>query len=98
MRLYNNILAVYDIADEHRLAKVAKIVEGYGLRVQQSVFELNISLPKLRELHERINTIIDTNIDSLRYYILCEEDWQKRESMGISPYEEPDWDKRFFIL
>ena len=96
--IFKNVLAVYDISDETRLSKVAKTIENYGTRVQKSVFELNISIPKLKELHEKINDIIDNAVDSVRYYILCEEDWQKRESMGISPYNEPDWDKRFFIV
>jgi len=96
--IFKNVLAVYDISDETRLSKVAKTIENYGTRVQKSVFELNISIPKLKELHEKINNIIDNAVDSVRYYILCEEDWQKRESMGISPYNEPDWDKRFLIV
>ena len=96
--IFKNVLAVYDISDETRLSKVAKTIENYGTRVQKSVFELNISIPKLKELHEKINDIIDNAVDSVRYYILCEEDWQKRESMGISPYNESDWDKRFFIV
>lgn len=96
--IFKNVLAVYDISDETRLSNVAKTIENYGTRVQKSVFELNISIPKLKELHEKINNIIDNAVDSVRYYILCEEDWQKRESMGISPYNEPDWDKRFFIV
>ncbi|MEA3222954.1 MAG: CRISPR-associated endonuclease Cas2 [Thermodesulfobacteriota bacterium] len=93
-----DILALYDICDPKRLSKVAKTLEGYGMRVQQSVFELNITPGKLKELHEEVNTIIDNSEDSVRYYILCKEDWQKRQSIGVSNFEEPDWDKKFFVV
>ena len=93
-----NILAVYDISNPRRLSKVAKTMEGYGIRVQQSVFELRTTLRKLKELHRKINSIIDIEVDSVRYYIICEEDWQKREVIGITTFVEPEWDENFVVV
>lgn len=93
-----NILAVYDICDPRRLARVAKVMLGYGLRVQQSVFELNLDFNRLAELHDRVNSIIDASEDSVRYYILCADDWQKRRSIGVNVYDEPNWDADYFVV
>jgi len=37
-----NMIVAYDIADERRLARVAKIVKDYGVRVQKSIFEVSV--------------------------------------------------------
>ena len=96
--LERTILAVYDIADETRLARVAKIIDDYGVRVQQSVFELKMTLVKLEELHVKINDVIDTQEDSIRYYLICSKDWQKRQNIGPNRYGEPDWDTRYALV
>ena len=36
-------IAVYDISDDKERAKAAKILEGFGERVQESVFECYLS-------------------------------------------------------
>ena len=36
-------LIIYDISDEKRLAKTARILEGYGFRIQESVFYCKLS-------------------------------------------------------
>ncbi|HEY9159907.1 MAG TPA: CRISPR-associated endonuclease Cas2 [Desulfomonilia bacterium] len=93
-----NILAVYDITDPKRLANVAKTLEGCGVRVQYSVFELIITPSMLKVLHEKINKIIDIETDSVRYYIICDTDWQKRSKLGVSVFGEPDWDVSYAIV
>lgn len=66
----NYILIIYDIkADEHR-TKFAKLLEGYGFRVQKSAFELFISASKLEKLLKKIPYYIDENEDSIRIYKL----------------------------
>ncbi len=62
---------VYDIADPHRLRRVAKIMEGYGERVQWSVFECALHNDMLVELRRRISAEIDADVDSVRWYPLC---------------------------
>lgn len=93
-----HILAVYDICDERRLAKVAKIVKDYGNRVQKSVFELHIKPIVLRQMHSKINGVINPFEDSMRYYVLCESDFQQRESLGKKQVELDDWDAPYLII
>ncbi|HOS97803.1 MAG TPA: CRISPR-associated endonuclease Cas2 [Deltaproteobacteria bacterium] len=75
-------LVVYDIADPARLRNVAKAMQDYGSRVQKSVFEVRADLKSIRELGRRVRAILDPAADSVRYYTMCERDWQKRQAMG----------------
>ncbi|MFA6847927.1 MAG: CRISPR-associated endonuclease Cas2 [Lachnospiraceae bacterium] len=67
------ILLTYDIDFEsdggrRRLSKVAKLCEGYGVRVQKSVFEMSIDISQLTKLKYELKNIIDTKADSIRIY------------------------------
>lgn len=64
------IVVCYDIADERRRNRVGKILEGFGQRVQRSVFECDLSPSHLEKLKKRLARVIASE-DSLRYYYLC---------------------------
>lgn len=71
------ILVAYDVSTESpagraRLRKVAKICEGFGQRVQKSVFECVLSEVQLVQLEHRLRVAIDGEVDSLRIYRLRE--------------------------
>ena len=44
------IVVSYDVSDDRRRRKVAKIMEGYGYRVQYSVFECDLDADQMRTL------------------------------------------------
>ena len=46
-------LVIYDIVSNKRRLKLAKLLEGYGVRVQRSCFEL--ALEKLIDFHHRFS-------------------------------------------
>ncbi len=69
------ILVVYDVstvdeAGRKRLRAVARICEGYGQRVQKSVFEVLASPADWASLRARLQQVIDAAHDSVRYYRL----------------------------
>lgn len=65
------ILLSYDIADSpERLRKVAKRCENYGVRVQKSVFELDISMANFVQLKAELSRLVDRNDDTIRFYRL----------------------------
>lgn len=71
------VLVAYDVSTEsaagrNRLRKVAKICEGFGQRVQKSVFECVLSDAQLIQLEHRLALVIDAQLDSLRIYRLRE--------------------------
>jgi CRISPR-associated protein Cas2 len=76
------VLITYDVntetdAGKKRLHQVAKQCENYGQRVQNSVFECILEPALLKLLQNRLEKIIDTEKDSIRYYYLGDE-WRSR--------------------
>ncbi len=63
----------YDIADNARRARTAKLLESLGERVQGSVFEADLNDKVLTRLQERLKKIIDPTTDGVRFYRLCGE-------------------------
>lgn len=99
MRAYHrNILAVYDISNVRRLQKVANLVSSYGARVQKSVFELHLGKKDLIKLHAKVGAIIDKMVDSVRYYAICDPDWQKRDFLGKNVSDNDDWQQDYIIV
>jgi CRISPR-associated protein Cas2 len=71
------ILVTYDVATDsaagrRRLRRVAKVCEGFGQRVQKSVFECVISEGELARLMARLRREVSEQEDSLRIYRLRE--------------------------
>ena len=71
------ILVAYDVstvtrAGRRRLRKVATICLGFGQRVQQSVFECQVTAAQLEELEDRLVRTMDVTQDSIRIYRLAE--------------------------
>jgi len=60
----------YDIPDDIRRTKVGNILEGFGHRVQKSVFECDLKHDHLQLLQHKLTKIIKED-DSIRYYSLC---------------------------
>ena len=63
-------LITYDIHCNNRRKKVSDLLEGYGRRVQYSVFECVLIPQKYKELKRRLLPHIDCQTDSLRFYPL----------------------------
>ena len=71
-------LILYDIADAKRLRRVARVCEDFGVRLQNSVFECDISPVQLQRLQARVLRVIDVHQDSMRYIPLCVRDTAAR--------------------
>ena len=91
----HNIVVSYDIHDEKRLQKVAKLMKDYGERVLKSVFECTLSDAKFEELKYRVEKLIDPMEDSVRYYFICDKCIKEVTYSGLGmPFIE---DHDFFI-
>lgn len=64
-------LVTYDIPHDGRRLKIATLLEGYGQRVQFSVFEIWVTAAMQRELEQALKKLIDEEDDSVRFYRLC---------------------------
>lgn len=81
------LVLTYDVntasADgEHRLRKVAKVCERYGIRVQNSVFEVLVDAAQLTMLKHELSKVIDEERDSVRFYRLGNTYKNRIETMG----------------
>jgi CRISPR-associated protein Cas2 len=69
---------------------VAKQCVNHGQRVQNSVFECLLDPTQFAELKHRLEGIIDTETDSLRYYFLG-NNWKNRiEHVGAKTAYDPE--------
>jgi CRISPR-associated protein Cas2 len=58
----------YDTPSNSRRRKLAKLLEGYGLRVQWSVFECHLRREQLQQLRQRLERLIVPEDDSVRLW------------------------------
>lgn len=84
------IVITYDVnttedGGAKRLRKVAKLCERYGIRVQNSVFEVTVDAAQLVVLKSELSKTIDHENDSVRFYKLGNSYKQKIETMGKVP-------------
>lgn len=83
-----NILVTYDVETTskdgaRRLRSVARACMDYGQRVQNSVFECDVTEVQYSILKERIKGIIDLSLDSIRIYILSKNEFRRVEVIGV---------------
>jgi len=76
------VLITYDVetsspGGNKRLRQVAKQCVNFGQRVQNSVFECLVDPAQFADLRHRLESIIDKDKDSLRFYFLG-SNWNKR--------------------
>lgn len=68
-------LVSYDIPStkdgDRRRARIARLLEGWGLRVQYSIFEVDMPPEKLTKLTGDIEAHTNLQEDSIRIYPLC---------------------------
>jgi CRISPR-associated protein Cas2 len=64
------VLIIYDIVNNKRRTKFAKLLQGYGFRIQKSSFEAMIPRKVYRKLLEEIPKYINYEEDSVRVYRL----------------------------
>jgi len=78
-------IVTYDIPCDKRRKKVSDLLEGYGKRVQYSVFECSISDAKYNELRRRLKKRINLQEDSVRFYPLSHHTLGQIEIWGGPP-------------
>jgi CRISPR-associated protein Cas2 len=82
-------LVTYDISCNKRRKKVSDLLEGYGQRVQYSVFECVLPADKFDELRQRLKPRVDQSEDSVRFYPLSRHTLNQVEVWGNLPVTQP---------
>ncbi len=89
------VLVTYDVSTttevgKKRLRHVAKQCVNYGQRVQNSVFECWLEPAQFTQLKNKLEEIIDSEKDSIRYYFLG-SNWKRRvEHVGAKRAFDPE--------
>ncbi|MGA4545146.1 CRISPR-associated endonuclease Cas2 [Uniformispora flossi] len=84
-----DLLLTYDVdttspEGRRRLRKMAKLCEGHGTRVQQSVFEIATDAKGLVELLAEVDRLIDSGKDNVRVYRLPKNGFQTLKTLGVA--------------
>lgn len=79
----------YDIPCDKRRKQVADLLEGYGERVQYSVFECFLTAAKYSELQKRLGKVFQPEEDSLRFYPLSGHTLTQVDVWGQPPLSVP---------
>lgn len=76
------MVVAYDIRNDTRRSRVAKCLNGYGERVNFSVFECVLKPGSFRKMKKELGKLINRKDDSVRIYLLCSECIGKTEVLG----------------
>lgn len=82
-------LICYDIVSNRSRNKMAKVLLDFGVRVQKSAFECELSRMRLRELLRRAKPLLDEQTDSLRIYRMCADCAEEIQVLGVD-FKRPD--------
>ena len=60
-------LIAYDVPDDRRRARLAKLILSYGDRIQYSVFIVDAAPAKVRRIKDEVQELIDPDEDSVLF-------------------------------
>lgn len=73
----------YDITSNKIRTKLAKLLEGYGVRIQYSIFECKLTEKRFRKLYSEVfNLTVEEESGSVRFYTLCANCEKKVVTIG----------------
>lgn len=76
------VVATYDISADSRRSRVAALLQGWGDRVQRSVYVLDITAETLEQIRGRCAGIMDLDVDSLYFMPMCATCWAGTTYVG----------------
>lgn len=85
-------LVCYDVVNDKRRNRIAKLLKGYGLRVQKSVFECLLSDDQLQLVKTRLDRYLKLEEDQVRFYPMSGHTRRKVIILGMQPEREIDDD------
>jgi CRISPR-associated protein Cas2 len=89
-------LICYDIADDRRRNRVAHLLEGYGMRVQKSVFECVLNDHQFEMVQRQLQRYLKPIEDQVRFYPMSAHTRRKVTIVGWQPERQVD-DEVFIV-
>ena len=93
MPLQQFIVVSYVVVSDQRGRKIMKALEGFGKRVQYSVFECLLTPPQIVDLQRKLKKLAGKD-DSVRFYFISADDVKRIALLGGANITED----RSFIL
>lgn len=89
----------YDIVSDRLRAKVSKVLEEYGIRVQYSVFECRVEERRIRSLYNRLMELMNGEEEgSIRFYPVCANCENKIRTIGQVPEQTEQITQRVIVV
>lgn len=79
------VVVAYDISNDKRRNKIAKCLQGYGERVNFSVFECILKKRHFVRMKKELKELVKHKEDNIRIYLLCKDCMKKTEVIGGDP-------------
>ncbi|MEL5719969.1 MAG: CRISPR-associated endonuclease Cas2 [Treponemataceae bacterium] len=90
------VIITYDIRDKRRLARTARCLSSYGIRLQRSIFLVHAEDDIIDKIEYRLQRIISYE-DSVLFLPICEHDKKKVLAFGVN-ITENYMDKPYLIF
>ena len=74
----------YDVSDDKRRRKLAELLDGYGDRIQDSVFEMVVDPDMMEGCTDRISALVERSEDRVAVYRLCGACSRERSYFGVN--------------
>ncbi len=76
------VILVYDVGED-RVGRVCKYLRRYLPRVQNSVFEGELTEAKLAAMKAGLRKHLDEQVDSVLLWVMRDARWTDRQTMGL---------------
>ena len=77
-------IIAYDIADNKRRLRVAKTLESWGYRIQESVFQLRLDTATLARVRSSLAALISDADDVIHIYPICSSCADRADILGAA--------------
>ena len=77
-------IVAYDISSNKRRTRVAKALQSWGYRIQESVFQLRLDAAGLNAMRARLAALINEAEDVVHIYPLCSTCAERAEILGAA--------------
>ncbi len=75
-------VVAYDLPDNKRRNRVFRLMKGYGVHTQYSVFECELDNKEFTVMIRKLEKTIDRSEDNIKIYQLCKNCVEKVECRG----------------
>ena len=75
-------IIAYDLSNDKRRTKIHNILSGFGKWTQYSLFECHLTDKQYLQLRHKLDKVVVSDKDSVRFYRLCADCLSNVETIG----------------